>query len=174
MNNKLRAERKLLNHAWITHTRHLLTLIAMKRWKTAFTREFPHGKTSKWFKHMFSTIFIHKKRKCCLFVFVYENFPLSQTFSLSHFSVYEGNEDLTKNHKQEPKLNFLIKAIYTLAYGLQSYHDDVCGKDFIGVCPQLQKSFNHSKFFVSFSMEFSMSIVPQFMNEKLYIFRIFY
>lgn len=59
-----------------------------------------------------------------------------------------GNEDLTKNHKQEPKLSFLIKAIYTMAYGLQAYHEDVCGKEFVGVCPQLQKSFNHSIFFV--------------------------
>lgn len=59
-----------------------------------------------------------------------------------------GNEDNTKNHKQEPKLSFLVKAIYTMAYGLQAYHEDVCGKDFVGVCPQLQKSFNHSIFFV--------------------------
>lgn len=45
-------------------------------------------------------------------------------------------------------MSFLIKAIYTMAYGLQAYHEDVCGKDFVGVCPQLQKSFNHTTFFV--------------------------
>lgn len=79
-------------------------------------------------------------------------FPLSATFPLSSCLsrfFLTGHEDLTKNHRQEPKLNFLIKAIYTLAYGLQTYHEDVCGKDFIGACPQLSKSFNHSRFFVS-------------------------
>lgn len=64
-----------------------------------------------------------------------------------------GSEDLTKNHRQEPKLSFLIKAIYTMAYGLQAYHDDVCGREFIGVCPKLHKSFNHSIFFVSSSIQ---------------------
>lgn len=59
-----------------------------------------------------------------------------------------GKEDNTVNHRQEPKMSFLIKAIYTMAYGLQAYHEDVCGKDFVGVCPQLQKSFNHTTFFV--------------------------
>lgn len=97
---------------------------------------------------MFFTNFIHKKCRKMFCNCVSENFSFSQ-FSLSLIYFSKGNEDLTKNHKQEPKLNFLIKAIYTLAYGLQSYHDDVCGKDFVGVCPQLQKSFNHSKFFVS-------------------------
>lgn len=78
--------------------------------------------------------------------------PLSQVFhSLIFFLISQhstGNEDLTTNHRQEPKLSFLIKAIYTLAYGLQAYQEDVCGKDFVGVCPQIHKSFNHSIFFV--------------------------
>lgn len=81
-------------------------------------------------------------------------FSLLTQFPSLSLSLVAGNEDNTKNHKQEPKLNFLIKAIYTMAYGLQAYHDDVCGKDFIGVCPQLAKSFNHSKFFVSQSSRF--------------------
>ena len=37
-----------------------------------------------------------------------------------------------------------------MAHGLQSFHQDVCGKDYVGVCPQLQKSFNHTIFFVIF------------------------
>lgn len=64
---------------------------------------------------------------------------------ISHFS---GKESLRKNHKQEPKLSFLVKALYTFAYGLDAYRDDICGKETIGVCPRLQKSFNHSTFFV--------------------------
>lgn len=107
-----------------------------------------------------------KLRLASVFVLSQRAFPcfsaskssLVEFFSLNHFSTLSiflsaffltGHEDLTKNHRQEPKLNFLIKAIYTLAYGLQTYHEDVCGKDFIGACPQLSKSFNHSRFFVS-------------------------
>lgn len=75
------------------------------------------------------------------------SFSFSRHFH-SGFSKSTGYEDIRKNHRQEPKLSFLIKAIYTMAYGLQAYHEDVCGKSFIGVCPQLQKSFNHSIFFV--------------------------
>jgi hypothetical protein len=88
-------------------------------------------------------------------------------FSRRLFLMLAGNEDITKNHKQEPKLSFLIKAIYTMAYGLQvglemwlrrgnnknvssqAYQEDVCGKYYVGICPQLHKSFNHSTFFVS-------------------------
>jgi hypothetical protein len=36
-----------------------------------------------------------------------------------------------------------------MAHGLQMYKDEVCGKDYIGACPSLKKSFNHSIFFVS-------------------------
>lgn len=66
-----------------------------------------------------------------------------------------GKEDNTVNHRQEPKMSFLIKAIYTMAYGLQAYHDDVCGSSFVGVCPQLQKSFNHTTFFVRIFKNFA-------------------
>jgi hypothetical protein len=65
--------------------------------------------------------------------------------SLRHATGYE---DLKKNHRQEPKLSFLIKAIYTMAYGLEAYQETVCGKDFVGVCPEMKKSFNHSIFLV--------------------------
>lgn len=92
-----------------------------------------------------------KKLSRKLYFLSFETF--SPVFSRSNSQSFScestGNEDNTKNHKQEPKLSFLVKAIYTMAYGLQAYHEDVCGKDFIGVCPQLQKSFNHSIFFVS-------------------------
>lgn len=86
----------------------------------------------------------------------WQSFSSLSLLSFSHFLVGRhstGDEDLTKNHRQEPKLSFLIKAIYTMAYGLQAYHEDVCGKDFVGICPKLQKSFNHSIFFVSSSID---------------------
>ncbi|KAL7030586.1 hypothetical protein ACKWTF_006714 [Chironomus riparius] len=58
-----------------------------------------------------------------------------------------GHENLSRNHKQEPKLSFLVKALYTYAYALQAYKDDVCGRDYVGACQNLKKSFNHSLFF---------------------------
>lgn len=73
-----------------------------------------------------------------------------RTFSfLFYFSHSTGHENLSRNHKQEPKLSFLVKALYTYAYALQAYKDDVCGRDYVGACQSLKKSFNHSLFFVS-------------------------
>ncbi|KAG5684310.1 hypothetical protein PVAND_013545 [Polypedilum vanderplanki] len=57
-----------------------------------------------------------------------------------------GYESLRKNHKQEPKLSFLVNAIYVYAYALEAYSHDVCGRDG-GACNALKKSFNHSTFF---------------------------
>ncbi|KAG8290471.1 Metabotropic glutamate receptor 1 [Homalodisca vitripennis] len=48
-----------------------------------------------------------------------------------------GNERLSERYKQDPKLSFVIKAIYTLAYGLHNLQQDVCGRDWVGICPQL-------------------------------------
>lgn len=66
----------------------------------------------------------------------------------AHFLIFTGKESLRRNHKQEPKLSFLVKALYTMATALQRYRDDICGKEIVGVCPRLQKSFNHSIFYV--------------------------
>lgn len=68
--------------------------------------------------------------------------------NFTHFLTIAGKESLRKNHKQEPKLSFLVKALYTMAYALNTFRDDVCGRDTVGVCQKLQKSFNHSIFFV--------------------------
>lgn len=66
-------------------------------------------------------------------------------YSFSHIL---GKESLRKNHKQEPKLSFLVKALYTMAYALDAYRAEICGRDTVGVCQKLEKSFNHSTFFV--------------------------
>lgn len=85
------------------------------------------------------------------FLFRFFAFSVRKLFRNERFLlifISSGNEDNTRNHKQEPKLSFLIKAIYSFAHGLEAYHEDVCGKEYDGVCPQLKKSFNHSTFFV--------------------------
>jgi hypothetical protein len=69
------------------------------------------------------------------------------TLILSRSLICTGNESLRKNHKQEPKLSFLVNAIYVYAYALEAYSNDVCGRD-QAACPALKKSFNHSTFFV--------------------------
>jgi hypothetical protein len=56
-----------------------------------------------------------------------------------------GREKLSDRYKADPKLSFVIKAIYTMAYGLHNMHQDVCGRDAVGLCPDLFP-FNGSLF----------------------------
>ncbi|XP_069676283.1 metabotropic glutamate receptor 1-like [Periplaneta americana] len=56
-----------------------------------------------------------------------------------------GREKLSDRYKADPKLSFIIKAIYTMAYGLHNMHQDVCGRDTVGLCPELFP-FNGSLF----------------------------
>ncbi|XP_068081159.1 metabotropic glutamate receptor 1-like [Anabrus simplex] len=56
-----------------------------------------------------------------------------------------GEEKLSEKYKPDPKLSFIIKAIYTMAYGLHNLHQDVCGHNAVGLCPELFP-FNGSLF----------------------------
>ncbi|XP_022903794.1 metabotropic glutamate receptor 5-like [Onthophagus taurus] len=55
-----------------------------------------------------------------------------------------GKERFPKNHRQDAKLSFVVKAIYSLAHGLHNMQKDLC-QGALGVCPKLQ-SFNGSLF----------------------------
>ncbi|RZF48286.1 hypothetical protein LSTR_LSTR015735 [Laodelphax striatellus] len=46
-------------------------------------------------------------------------------------------EKLSEKYKQDPKLSFVIKSIYTVAYGLHNLFKDVCGSNAQGPCPGL-------------------------------------
>lgn len=59
-----------------------------------------------------------------------------------------GREKLSDKYKADPKLSFIIKAIYTMAFGLHHMHQDVCGRDAVGLCSDLFP-FNGSLFKVS-------------------------
>lgn len=59
-----------------------------------------------------------------------------------------GNEDYGDSYRQDSKLSFVVKAIYTLAYGLHNMQEAICGKDYGGICEKL-KHFNGSLFKVS-------------------------
>ncbi|KAL1491781.1 hypothetical protein ABEB36_012327 [Hypothenemus hampei] len=48
----------------------------------------------------------------------------------SKMNVCTGKESLRENYKQDPKLSFVIKAIYTLAHALHDMLDQVCGMPF--------------------------------------------
>jgi len=67
---------------------------------------------------------------------------------LLHCCFLIGREKLGDKYKADPKLSFIIKAIYTMAYGLHNMHQDVCGRDAVGLCPDLFP-FNGSLFKVS-------------------------
>nr|CAD7426327.1 unnamed protein product [Timema monikensis] len=54
-----------------------------------------------------------------------------------------GRERLSDRYKPDPKLSFIIKALYTMAYGLHNMLQDVCGQG--GVCAELFP-FNGSLF----------------------------
>ncbi|XP_055633826.1 metabotropic glutamate receptor 1-like [Toxorhynchites rutilus septentrionalis] len=48
-----------------------------------------------------------------------------------------GNEKLSERYKQEPKMSFVIKAIYTMAYALHALQQDACGRNSVGICPSM-------------------------------------
>jgi hypothetical protein len=65
-----------------------------------------------------------------------------------HFLLFiKGNESLKDRYKQEPKLSFIIKAIYTMAYALEKLQKDACGT-VKGICPAMYP-FNGTLFLVS-------------------------
>ncbi|XP_058443037.1 metabotropic glutamate receptor 1-like [Malaya genurostris] len=57
-----------------------------------------------------------------------------------------GTEKLSERYKQEPKMSFVIKAIYTMAYALHALQQDSCGRNSVGVCAAMFP-FNGTQFF---------------------------
>ncbi|XP_058814305.1 metabotropic glutamate receptor 1-like [Topomyia yanbarensis] len=60
--------------------------------------------------------------------------------------VCTGNEKLSDRYKQEPKMSFVIKAIYTIAYALHALQQDSCGRNSVGICAAMFP-FNGTQFF---------------------------
>ena len=48
-----------------------------------------------------------------------------------------GNESLSAGYKQDTKLGFIVKALYTLAHSLHNMQRDLCGDTSAGVCPAM-------------------------------------
>ena len=62
--------------------------------------------------------------------------------SLRHIlSSASGNESLSAGYKQDTKLGFIVKAIYTLAHSLHHMQEELCGDTSKGVCDKM-KPFN--------------------------------
>ncbi|XP_055551060.1 metabotropic glutamate receptor 5-like [Wyeomyia smithii] len=62
------------------------------------------------------------------------NDGLQQGFASEAKSVCTGNEQLSDRYRQEPKMSFVIKAIYTMAYALHALQQDSCGRNTAGIC----------------------------------------
>ncbi|XP_053699365.1 metabotropic glutamate receptor 1-like [Sabethes cyaneus] len=81
-----------------------------------------------------------------------------QAFAASEAKpVCTGNEKLSDRYRQEPKMSFVIKAIYTMAYALHALQQDSCGRSVVGICAAMFP-FNGTQFLnylmnVSFTYE---------------------
>ena len=61
--------------------------------------------------------------------------------SLTTRRVIPGDESLQAGYKQDTKLGFIVKAIYTLAHSLHHMQEELCGDTSKGVCDKM-KPFN--------------------------------
>ncbi|KAF5273496.1 hypothetical protein FQA39_LY07513 [Lamprigera yunnana] len=107
------------------------------------------NKRNPWFKELWETRF-----NCSL---NYTNFNgntngnghYNNSFGLSNRNYTlpscTGNERLSKEYRQDPKLSFVIKAVYTFAYALHNLRQDICGEKYVGICEKLNP-FNGSLF----------------------------
>ena len=79
-----------------------------------------------------------------------------------------GNEKLSEKYKQEPKLSFVIKAIYTMAYGLHALQKDTCGANTVGLCPAMFP-FNGTQFLVCINiLFFNLEIMSLYIHYNIY------
>ncbi|KAJ8958081.1 hypothetical protein NQ317_001495 [Molorchus minor] len=76
-------------------------------------------------------------------------------------SICTGEESLATNYRQDSKLSFVIKAIYSLAHALHDMHQDICGFGAVGMCDK-QLPFNGSLFknyLMNVSFEYDKEII---------------
>ena len=66
--------------------------------------------------------------------------------------ITSGNESLSTGYKQDTKLGFIVKALYTLAHSLHNMQRDLCGDTSAGVCPAMTP-FNGKLYKVSVKIE---------------------
>ena len=80
-------------------------------------------------------------------------------------SLASGNESLSAGYKQDTKLGFIVKALYTLAHSLHNMQRDLCGDTSAGVCPAMTP-FNGKLYKVSV---FRRQVVMLFAEEDFNI-----
>ena len=61
--------------------------------------------------------------------------------TFSQLPLISGDESLQAGYKQDTKLGFIVKAIYTLAHSLHHMQEELCGDTSKGVCDNM-KPFN--------------------------------
>ncbi|KAK9744035.1 Nine Cysteines Domain of family 3 GPCR [Popillia japonica] len=72
-----------------------------------------------------------------------------------------GHESIDVRYRQDSKLSFVIKAIYSFAHALHTMQRHICGKNFLGVCNEMQ-TFNGSLF-----KEHLMNVSFKYKNETI-------
>ena len=78
---------------------------------------------------------------------------ISVTIGIYNCTLFtSGNETLSTGYKQDTKLGFIVKALYTLAHSLHNMQRDLCGDTSAGVCPAMTP-FNGKLYKVSVETE---------------------
>ncbi|KAK7086851.1 Metabotropic glutamate receptor 1 [Halocaridina rubra] len=84
----------------------------------------------------------------------------SSTLIITYFTTSTGSEDLRKGYKQDTKMAFVMKAIYTMAWGLNDMQKDLC-KNISGLCPAMLP-INGSLY-----RDYLMNVTFSYMNETV-------
>ncbi|XP_046415197.1 metabotropic glutamate receptor 1-like [Neodiprion fabricii] len=73
-----------------------------------------------------------------------ERTPTTTVFPVDK-KICTGNEKLSEKYKQDPKMSFVMKSFWAMAHGLHNMLEEVCGKNFYGVCKAM-RPFNGTLF----------------------------
>ncbi|XP_012276016.1 metabotropic glutamate receptor 1 isoform X2 [Orussus abietinus] len=60
-------------------------------------------------------------------------------------TVCTGTEKLSERYKQDPKMSFVMKSFWAMAHGLHSMLEEICGRNYYGVCEEVHP-FNGTLF----------------------------
>ena len=71
------------------------------------------------------------------FLYFYTCVSSFLSFVSDKYTFISGNESLSTGYKQDTKLGFIVKALYTLAHSLHNMQRDLCGDPSAGVCPAM-------------------------------------
>jgi len=71
------------------------------------------------------------------YIFIHPQLLIKNGNNFVAFFKKTGKEKLSDKYKQDTKMAFVMKSIWTMAYGLHNMQQDLCGKQTTGLCPQM-------------------------------------